>query len=196
MEQYFPLNRGMADQVLVRAAPGISPAALQTAVQTVVAAHPEVTVRDRIAYQRERAGDLGDLGGALSLLTALVLLTVGIATLGIANTLALAVFERTRELGLLRAVGMTAGQLAAMVCWESVIVAVSGALLGTALGTGLGAALAGAVTAQQAGVATIVLPARQLLVDLALAGTAGLLAATVPARRAARLDLLTAIGAE
>src|SRR6266498_1672454 len=119
VERYFPLNRGMADQVLVRAAPGISPAALQTAIQTVLASHPQVTVRDGIAYQRERAGDLGDLGGALGLLTALVLLAVGIATLGIANTLALAVFERTREFGLLRAVGMTARQLAAMVCWES-----------------------------------------------------------------------------
>jgi putative ABC transport system permease protein len=196
VEQYFPLNRGMADQVLVRAAPKISPAALQAAVQTVLASHPEVTVRDRAAYQRQRAGDLGDLGGVLGLLTALVLLAVGIATLGIANTLALAVFERTREFGLLRAVGMTARQLAGMVCWESVIIAVSGALLGTTLGAGLGAALASAITVQQAGVATIVLPARQLLADLALASTAGLIAAAVPARRAARLSPLTAIGAE
>ncbi len=83
----------------------------------------------------------------------------GIATLGIANTLALAVFERTREFGMLRAVGMTARQLAAMVGWESVIIAVSGALLGTTLGGGLGAALASAITAQQAGTATIVPPA-------------------------------------
>src|SRR6266542_1759058 len=195
-ERYFPLNRGMADPMMLRAAPGISPAALQTAVQTVLASHPQVTVRDGIAYQRERAGDLGDLGGALGLLTALVLLAVGIATLGIANTLALAVFERTREFGLLRAVGMPARQLAAMVCWESAIIAVSGALLGTTLGAGLGAALASAITVQQAGVATIVLPARQLLVDLALPSTAGLIAATVPARRAARLNLLTAISAE
>src|SRR6266496_2910682 len=73
---------------------------------------------------------------------------------------------------------------------------VSGALLGTTLGAGLGAALASVITVQQAGVATIVLPARQLLVDLALASTAGLLAAAVPARRAARLNLLTAINAE
>jgi putative ABC transport system permease protein len=196
VEQYFPLNRGMADQVLVRAAPKVSPATLRAAVQTVLAAHPDVTVRDRAAYQRERAGDLGDLGGVLGLLTALVLLAVGIATLGIANTLALAVFERTREFGMLRAVGMTARQLAAMVCWESVIIAVSGALLGTALGACLGAALASAITLQQAGVATIVLPARELLVDLALASTAGLIAAAIPARRAARLSPLTAIGVE
>lgn len=196
VERYFPLSRGMADQVLVRAASGTSPAALQAAVQQVVATDPQVTVRDRAAYQRERAGDLGDLGGALGLLTALVLLAMGIATLGIANTMALAVSERTREFGLLRAVGMTARQVAAMVCWESVIITVSGALLGTAVGIGLGAALASAITVQQAGIATIVLPARQLLLDLALASTAGLVAAAVPARRAARLDLLTAVGAE
>ena len=196
VERYFPLNRGMADQVPVRVAPKTSPATLRAAVQKVLASHPDVTVRDRAAYQRERAGDLGDLGGVLGLLTALVLLAVGIATLGIANTLALAVFERTREFGMLRAVGMTARQLAAMVCWESAIIAISGALLGTTLGAGLGAALASAITVQQAGVATIVLPARQLLVDLALASTAGLVAAAVPARRAARLNPLTAIGAE
>jgi putative ABC transport system permease protein len=106
------------------------------------------------------------------------------------------VAERTREFGLLRAVGMTARQLAAMVRWESLITAASGALLGLALGVGVGAAVARAVTVQQAGVATIAIPASQLLVDLVLAGTAGLLAAAVPAHRAARLDLLTAIGAE
>jgi putative ABC transport system permease protein len=105
------------------------------------------------------------------------------------------VVERTREFGLLRAVGMTARQLAAMIRWKSVIIAVAGALLGLTLGIGAGAALARAVTVQQAGVATIALPARQLLVDLVLAGTAGLVAA-VPAHHAARLDLLTAIGVE
>jgi putative ABC transport system permease protein len=90
---------------------------------------------------------------------------------------------------------MTARQLAAMVRWEPAIIAVSGALFGTTLGAGLGAALASAITVQQAGVATIVLPVRQLLADLALASTAGLIAAAVPARRA-RLSPLTAIGAE
>ena len=91
---------------------------------------------------------------------------------------------------------MTARQLAAMIRWESVITAVSGALLGLRLGIAVGAALARAVTIQQAGVATITLPASQLLVDLVLAGTAGLVAAAIPAHRAARLDPLTAIGVE
>ena len=196
VERYFPLSHGLADQVLVRGAPNVAPAALRAAVGQVLASHPEVTVRDRADYQQERAGDLGDLGGMLGLLSALVLLAVGIATLGIANTLALAVFERTRKFGLLRAVGMTARQLGAMVRWESVNIGLSGALLGTAVGAGLGAVLASAVTVQQAVTATVVLPARQLLADLVLAGTAGLVAAAVPARRAARLDPLKAIGTQ
>jgi putative ABC transport system permease protein len=196
MDRYFPLGHGKADLTLLRANPGTGPTALTAAVQPLLSRYPDVTVTDPATYRQQRASDLGDLGGVLGLLTALVLLAAAIATLGIANTLALAVVERTREFGLLRAVGMTARQLAAMVRWESVITAVSGALLGLALGIGVGAALARAVTIQQAGVATITLPARQLLVDLVLAGTAGLVAAAIPARRAARLDVLTAIGTE
>jgi putative ABC transport system permease protein len=196
IDRFFPLGHGQADQTLLRAAPGTGPAALTSAVHRVLVGYPEVTVADPAAYRRQRAGDLGDLGGVLGLLTALVMLAAAIATLGIANTLALAVVERTRELGLLRAVGMTARQLGAMIRWESVITAVAGALLGLGLGLAAGAAVARAVTLQQAGVATIALPAGQLLVDLALAGTAGLVAAAVPAHRAARLDLRTAIGLE
>ena len=196
MDRSFPLAHGQVDHTLLRAAPGTNPAALTAAVQPQLSRYPDVTATDPATYQQQRASDLGDLSGALSLLTALALLAAAIATLGIANTLALAVVERTRECGLLRAVGMTARQLAAMIRWESVITAASGALLGLGLGVAVGAALARAVTIQQAGVATIALPASQLLVDLVLAGTAGLVAAAVPAHRAARLDPLTAIGVE
>jgi putative ABC transport system permease protein len=196
MDRYFPLGRGQADHTLLRAAPGTDPAALTSAVRRTLVRQPEVTIADPATYQRQRAGDLGDLNGVLGLLTALALLAAAIAILGIANTLALAVVERTREFGLLRAVGMTARQLGAMVRWESVITAVAGALLGLGLGVGVGVALADAVTVQQAGVATIALPAGQLLVDLVLAATAGVVAAAVPAHRAARLDLLAAIGIE
>jgi putative ABC transport system permease protein len=196
MDRFFPLAHGQVDHTLLRATSGTNPAALTAAVQSQLSPYPEVTVADPATYQRQRASDLGDLSGALSLLTALALLAAAIATLGIANTLALAMVERTRELGLLRAVGMTAGQLAAMIRWESVITAVSGALLGLGLGVAVGAALARAVTIQQAGVATITLPTGQLLIDLTLAGTAGVVAAAVPAHRAARLDPLSAIGVE
>jgi putative ABC transport system permease protein len=193
MDRYFPLGHGQADLTPLRAAPGAGPAALTAAVQRVMVRYPEVTVTDPATYQQQRASDLGGLGGVLGLLTALGLLAAAVATLGIANTLALAVTEGAREFGLLRAVGMTARQVAAMIRWESVITAVSGALLGLTVGIGVGAAVARAVTVQQAGMATITLSASQLLVDLVLAGTAGLLAAAVPAHRAARLDLRTAI---
>jgi putative ABC transport system permease protein len=130
----------------------------------------------------------------LGLLTALVVLAVAIGVLGIANTLALSVFERTRELGLLRAVGMTARQLAAMVRWESLMVGLSGAAAGTGLGAALGAALAVTLTSQQTGAATVDLPVERLLAYLALGALAGLLAAAGPARRAARMRVLDAIG--
>src|SRR5918993_973386 len=168
MDRYFPLGHGQADLTPLRAAPGAGPAA-----QRVMVRYPEVTVTDPATYQQQRASDLGGLGGVLGLLTALGLLAAAVATLGIANTLALAVTEGTREFGLLRAVGMTARQVAAMIRWESVITAVSGALLGLTVGIGVGAAVARAVTVQQAGMATITLSASQLLVDLVLAGTAG-----------------------
>jgi len=107
----------------------------------------------------------------LNLVTALLVLTVIIALLGIVNTLALSVVERTRELGLLRAIGMRRGQLAQMIAAESVIIAIIGAVLGTALGLGLGAALADAFTrAQQA---TVVISPGQIIAYMVAAALAG-----------------------
>ncbi|MBX3284741.1 MAG: FtsX-like permease family protein, partial [Actinobacteria bacterium] len=113
---------------------------------------------------------------------------------GIANTLALSVHERTRELGLLRAVGMTRGQLRATIRWESVLIAL--------LGTGLGALLAvagawGIVTAlAEEGVTAFVVPTTRLAVIVAMAALAGVVAALGPARRASRLDVLEAIATQ
>jgi putative ABC transport system permease protein len=134
------------------------------------------------------------LATILNLITALLVLAVIIALLGIASTLALSVAERTGELGLLRAVGMRRAQLAQMIAAESVIVAVIGALLGTALGVGLGAALAAAFTRSQQ--TTVVIPGGQIAVYVIAAAVAGLLAAIAPARRAARMNMLTAIATE
>jgi putative ABC transport system permease protein len=102
--------------------------------------------------------------------------------------------ERTRELGLLRAVGMGRAQLAQMITAESVIITVIGAVLGVVLGLGLGSALAYAVTrAQQA---TVVIPGTQMVTFVAAAALAGVLASVTPARRASRLNVLDAIAAE
>jgi len=120
---------------------------------------------------------------------------VVIALLGIVNTLALSVVERTRELGLLRAIGMRRGQVGAMVAGEAMIIALLGALLGIVLGVGLGSALAAALTRGN-GTAVVSIPGAQLLFYLFGAGLAGVVAAIAPARRAARLNMLAAIASE
>jgi putative ABC transport system permease protein len=117
-----------------------------------------------------------------------------IALLGIVNTLALSVVERTRELGVLRAIGMRRAQLGLMISAESVIIAVIGALLGTALGLGLGAALAAALTRSQQ--TTVAISASSIVIYVAAAAFAGLIAAIAPARRAARMNVIAAIATE
>ena len=132
----------------------------------------------------------------LSVVYGLLGIAVLIALMGIGNTLALSIHERTRELGLLRAVGQSRSQLRSAVRWESVIVAVFGTIGGARrrhvprLGTD-----AGAVNARRAS-ASFALPVASLAVILALAAVAGIVAAVRPARRAARLDILDAIAAD
>ena len=130
----------------------------------------------------------------LGLVDALLALAVVIALIGIVNTLLLSVYERTREIGLLRAVGMKRRQLRAMVRSESVIIAVFGAVIGVVIGTGLGVALVASL--KQQGITDIVVPFTDLVVFLVLSALLGLGAASWPARRAARLDVLAAISAQ
>ena len=117
-----------------------------------------------------------------------------IALIGIVNTLMLSVFERTHEIGLLRAVGMKRRQLRAMIRSESVILAIFGAIIGIIVGTALGAAFAASL--KQQGITDIVIPVASLVVFLILAALLGLGAASWPARRAAKLDVLTAIATD
>jgi putative ABC transport system permease protein len=115
-----------------------------------------------------------------------------IAFFGIANTLALSVFERTRELGLLRAVGMARAQVRSVVRREAVIVALLGASIGTAIGLGFSWALVQALADQ--GFDRWAVPIGPLAVIVVLSAAAAVVAAALPARRAARLDVLAAIG--
>lgn len=112
-----------------------------------------------------------------------------IALLGIANTLALSVFERTRELGLLRAVGMGRRQMRAMVRWESVIIA----LFGTGMGLAIGLCFSWALVKAGPDQATLTVPVGQLAAIILVAALAGVVAAILPARRASRLNVLAAI---
>jgi putative ABC transport system permease protein len=124
------------------------------------------------------------------MLYALLALSVVVAFLGIVNTLALSVVERTRELGLLRAVGMTRRQVRRMIRYESVVTA----LVGAALGIALGLTLAGFVVAVLAGAGlAFSVPLGSLVVFAVTAALAGVVAAVIPARRAARLDILRAL---
>jgi putative ABC transport system permease protein len=117
-----------------------------------------------------------------------------IALFGIANTLALSVFERTRELGLLRAVGMSRAQVRSTVRWESVLIALLGTTLGTTIGLGFAWALAQSLKGK--GFNTFSVPAQQLAVIVVFAAAAAVAAAAIPARRAGKLDVLEAISNE
>ena len=130
----------------------------------------------------------------LGLVYVLLALAVLVALIGIVNTLMLSVFERTREIGLLRAVGMKRRQVRAMIRSESVIVALFGAVIGIVIGAGLGIALASSL--RQNGVTNIAVPIPSLIGFLVLSVVLGLIAATWPARRAANLDVLAAIATE
>ena len=143
---------------------------------------------DQKGFEKEASGFIGKL---LTFVTVMLLLAVLIALLGIVNTLALSVFERTRELGLLRAVGMTRAQVRAMVRWESVVISLIGAVSGAALGIGIGLALSQAL--KDEGIKAISIPGPQIALYVALAAVAGVLAAVGPARSAARVDVLRAV---
>ncbi|MFF4255456.1 ABC transporter permease [Streptomyces sp. NPDC001663] len=172
---------------------GVSTAAGKTAVEKAAAQYgnPEVQTRDE--YAQSSAGGIDMM---LTLVYALLALAVLIALLGIANTLTLAIHERTRELGLLRAVGQTRPQLRAMVRWESILVAAFGTVGGLGLGAFLGWVLVKASDGASDSAFAFAVPPVQLLVVALVGLTAGALAGLRPARRAARLDVLRAIATE
>lgn len=176
--------------VLVRLADGVPTAEGQRAVETALADHPTVAVRDQAGAAEARGAAVEQV---LGLVTLLLVLTVLIALLGITNTLALSVTERTREIGLLRAIGTTRAQIGAMVRAEAVLVAGLAAVVGAALGVGLGAAAVAAIG--RSAPLAVTVPVGRLVLVVLTAVAAGLVAGLAPARRAARMDVLDAIAA-
>lgn len=172
---------------------GVSTAEGKAAVEQVATHYGNPQVQTRHEYAQSSAGGIDMM---LTLVYALLALAVLIALLGIANTLTLAIHERTRELGLLRAVGQTRSQLRAMVRWESVLVAAFGTLGGLALGAFLGWVLVKASDGASDSAFAFALPPVQLVVVALVGVAAGALAGLRPARRAARLDVLRAIATE
>jgi putative ABC transport system permease protein len=175
---------------LIDADPGVSPTTLRDREKAALQGYPTthaMTIDEFKAEQRKGVNTL------LGLVYALLSLSVIVALLGIVNTLALSVHERTRELGMLRAVGMTRRQVRRMVRAEAVITAVIGAILGLVLGVAF-AAIVSRPLAKDGFAFTIPVPTLVLL--LFVAALAGVLAAIPPARRASRVDVLRAVTTE
>ena len=178
-------------QVFVRKADGVDTPTARAAIEEVADGYPGAKVLDQSGYEADQTMFIDQL---LGLIYVMLLLAIFIALLGIANTLALSIIERTRELGMMRAVGMTRTQLRSMIRWESVIIAIQGTLLGIVVGVFFGWALVTALSDE--GIETFRLPVATLVVIVVLAALAGVLAAVWPARRAAKLDVLRAVVTE
>lgn len=175
----------------VQLAPGASVEQVRPAVAELLTDSPEVSVTDMSAFVDQQAIQIDTV---LTMIRILLALAILIAVLGIVNTLALSVLERTREFGLLRAVGLSRAATMRMITVESVVIALFGALLGVAVGAGLGAAVARAL--QDEGITRLVFPVSDFALYLVLAALVGVVAAVVPAIRAARVDVLRAIAYE
>jgi putative ABC transport system permease protein len=178
-------------RVYVRASDTTSAGAARSLLDELASAYPSVEVMDRDEFKASRSGEIDMM---LNLIYALLGLAIVIALIGITNTLALSIFERTRELGLLRAVGMTRSQLRSTVRWESMIIALFGTALGLVIGLFFGWSMVRALADQ--GFEEFVVPAASLGIVTLIAAVAGIAAAVLPARRAARLDVLSAIAAQ
>ncbi len=176
--------------VLVKTEEGASVPTVQRGVTQALAAFPEARARSQQELKDENADQINQL---LGLFYALLAMSVIISAFGIVNTLTLSIFERTRELGLLRAVGMTRRDVRRMVRYESVITAVFGALLGLVLGIFFAFVVIQALEGE--GI-TFSLPIGQIVTLLIFAIVVGVVAAIFPARRASRLDVLRAIAYE
>ncbi len=175
--------------VLLRTAGG--PGADGKAINGQLMSYPNLKIQTLAQFEKSQQEQVNQL---LGLVYALLALAVVIALIGIVNTLMLSVFERTHEIGLLRAVGMRRRQVRAMIRSESVILSLFGAIIGVVVGTALGVAFAASL--KQQGITDIVVPLGSLVVFLFLSALLGLGAATWPARRAAKLDVLAAIAAD
>ena len=177
--------------VFANAAEGVTVAEAQDAIAPTVASYGNVKAQTKseIVTELETQIDQG-----LALFTGLLFFAVIIAVLGITNTLTLSVYERTQEIGLLRAVGMSRRQVRRMIRWEAVIVATFGAILGVGIGIVLGWSVVRALADE--GLGAFDIPFGQVILALILAAVAGVFAAIWPARKASRMNILDAISSE
>ncbi|MET9962626.1 FtsX-like permease family protein [Streptomyces sp. NPDC006326] len=190
-EQFLPADRMPRPfMLLAKAADGKGDAAYG-AVKAALAEYPQYKVLNQTDYKKELKDQVGQL---LNMVYGLLGLAIIVAVLGVVNTLALSVVERTREIGLMRAIGLSRRQLRRMIRLESVVIALFGALLGLGLGMGWGA------TAQQLlalqGLKVLQIPWSTIIGVFIGSAFVGLFAALVPAFRAGRMNVLNAIASE
>jgi putative ABC transport system permease protein len=177
--------------VFVTSKPGQYAAAGRAMDEALATDFPNIDVLTRAQFRGQQQDQVDQF---LTVLVAILALSAIIAVLGIINTLALSVFERTHELGLLRVVGMSRRDVRRMVRWESVVIALLGAVVGVALGLLWGWAFV--TTLADQGLSVFRVPAAEVVLFLVAAVVAGVVAAVLPAWRASRLDVLDAIATE
>ena len=179
------------DYVFVSKAAGVSTADAKSAIEKVLADYPTAKLQTGPEFASDATTWIRQL---LALIDALLALAVLIALFGIMNTLALSVHERTRELGLLRAIGMDRQQVRAAVRYEAVTVSLFGTIVGLVVGVGSSVALMHALRSQ--GLDRLSVPPLPLLAVLAIGAVAGVFCATLPARRASKVNVLQALHAD
>ncbi|MER5534121.1 ABC transporter permease [Streptomyces mirabilis] len=189
VEKYVP--GGQDSALYVNAAPGTSPDRLRAHLEQALKPYPQVQVRDQADYKKLVHDQIAVL---LYLVYALLGLAIVIAVLGVVNTLALSVVERTREIGLLRAIGLARRQLRRMIRLESVVIAVFGAVLGLALGLVWGVCVQRVLALQ--GMKSLAIPWTTIVAVVVGSAVVGIVAALLPALRASRMNVLAAIAHE
>ena len=187
-DEVFPATQQTDLQVYVRLADDADRAGAATAIDEVVDRFPPASLQDLAAFTEAQTAPIDRV---VFFIWALLLLAVVISIIGVLNTLLLSVYERTRELGLLRAAGMSRRQVRASIRWETVVITLIGTVVGITIGLSFGWTLVRAGADE--GFSAFGVPWLQVAIILGVAWVAGLLASLWPARRAARLDVLAAI---
>jgi putative ABC transport system permease protein len=191
MRKYLPADRIPPNTILFAKARDGQEEQAYAALKKALDPYPQYQVRDQTDYKQELKDQIGQL---LNLVYGLLALAIIVAVLGVVNTLALSVVERTREIGLMRAIGLSRRQLRRMIRLESVVIALFGALLGLGLGMGWG------TTAQKLlaleGLNVLDIPWPTIIGVFIGSAFVGLFAALIPAFRAGRMNVLNAIATE
>jgi putative ABC transport system permease protein len=173
-------------------APGANGRAVQSAVDRVLESQfPQSRSRTPAQFKKDQSSQINKL---LILIYVLLALSVIVSLFGIVNTLILSIYERTRELGMLRAIGTSRKQIRQMIRYESVITGLIGGIFGLVIGT-VGSVVVSSLAFSGSGF-VISIPVGTLIILLVIAAFAGLLAAQLPARRASRIDLLQALASQ